>query len=100
MSAWPPGRKLALNAALPNGKFSWGVRNMTENEDLTPYSNFKVAKIGEDAMKDFLAEKHRDPDDATRHLGGEFYLTDKSFINTAWKLGCDAANEAESKDNG
>lgn len=100
LSAWPPGRKLALNTALPNGKFSWGVRNMTENEDLTPYANFNVAKIGEDAMKDFLAEKHRDSDDATRHLGGEFYLTDESSINSAWKLGCDAANEAESKNNG
>jgi len=58
LSAWPPGRKMALNAALPNGKFSWAVRNMTEHENPMPYSSFKIAKVGEDAMKDYLAEKH------------------------------------------
>lgn len=100
LSAWPPGRKMALNAALPNGKFVWVLRNMTENEALAPYSTFKIAKVGEDAMKDFLAEKHRSPDDATRHLGGEFYLVDENSIEKAWSLGCSAANKAESEQNG
>lgn len=100
LSAWPPGRKMALNATLPNGKFEWCLRKMTENEELAPYSNFKIAKIGEDAMKDYLAEKHKRPDDPTRHLGGEFYLTDKKSINLAWSQGCSAANKAESKLHG
>ena len=100
LSAWPAGRKIALNSAIPNGKFSWGIRNSNEKENQPPYSTFKVAKAGEDRMKDFLAAKHRDPADTTRHLGGEFYLTDEKSIGLAWSFGRDTAIESEGKTNG
>lgn len=49
-------------------------------------------------MKDFLVEKHRDPEDATRHLGGEFYLTNKKSIDIAWEIGRKEAMDAEKEE--
>lgn len=47
LSAWPAGRKLSLNSALPKGKFSWTIRNSTNEDGYNSYSNFKIAKVGE-----------------------------------------------------
>ncbi|MGJ8564023.1 MAG: hypothetical protein ACSHXY_10765 [Alphaproteobacteria bacterium] len=100
LSMSPQSRCDTLNNALPNGAYYWEVIRTTLLDNHERYSNFDVAKAGEDAMKSHLAQKHRDNTDSTKHLGGEFYLVETASIEEAWNIGRETALKAERENNG
>ncbi|MEP6827449.1 MAG: hypothetical protein ABJA10_05190, partial [Aestuariivirga sp.] len=62
----------------------WKIERTTSGMGMALYSSHTIAVQGEYAMKRHLA-KHAE------WLGGEFYLASHDVIETAWHLGCAAA---------
>jgi hypothetical protein len=89
LSVSPDLRRQALQKSMPRGIFRWKVARSTRLDGHAPYNGFAAAVAGEDAMKRHLARK-------AEWLGGEFYLASEAEIETAWRLGHEAATLAES----
>lgn len=84
LSASPELRRSSLQSALPRGAFNWMVHVHTTNGNPDDGFSFEAAVTGEYAMKKHLAQN-------SEWLGGEFYLASESDIESAWKLGQEAA---------
>lgn len=87
----PLARRDQIQSAYPRGAFEWAVLLPETIPDPPPYSNARVAIVGEDAMKKRLV------DDKAEVLGGEFFLVDDWLVNTTWAAGRFAAGEAQQK---
>ena len=86
LSCSPELRRQSLQSALPTGAFRWDVHWHSGSSDPGDGFSFDAAVTGEYAMKKFLAQN-------SEWLGGEFYLASESDVETARKLGDDAASE-------
>ena len=84
LSASPEMRRQSIQKAMPRGAFEWQIDRTTTSTGRKRYPGHAVAVKGENAMKRHLAA-HAD------WLGGEFYLASKADIESAWDLGCQAA---------
>ena len=71
---------------MPRGTFQWKVERTTTSSGRTCYPSHAIAVQGENAMKSHLAAH-------AEWLGGEFYLASEEDIETAWQLGCLAAEK-------
>lgn len=89
LSVSPDLRRQNLQKAMPRGVFRWQVVRSTRADGHDPYQGFSAAVAGEDAMKRHLARN-------AEWLGGEFYLASDAEIDTAWRLGREAAMVAQS----
>lgn len=88
LSISPETRRACFNRAIPEGAFSWEVHRSTLLDQDDRYPDFRIAERGEMAMKKYLSENGK-------WLRGEFYLADSKTINSAWKLGREAALNAQ-----
>jgi len=86
LSASPEMRRQSIQKAMPRGAFQWKVDRTTISSGRTRYPSHAVAVQGENAMKSHLAAH-------AEWLGGEFYLASEEEIETAWQLGCQAAQK-------
>ncbi len=86
MSVSPDLRRQYFQKVMPRGAFKWVIAKTTRRDGQIPYSGYRVAVAGENAMKEHLAAN-------SEWLGGEFYLASKAVIESAWKLGREAAME-------
>lgn len=84
LSVQPAGRCRDLQKHLPRGVFRWVVDRPRSDGPGDPGFMFDAAVVGENAMKTHLVAH-------AENLGGEFYLADDAAIETAWRLGHDAA---------
>jgi len=84
LSASPELRKQSLQNGMPNGAFSWMIHRTSGTGGRAASFSFEAAVAGEYAMKRQLAK-------CAVWLGGEFYLAKATDIETAWQLGCAAA---------
>lgn len=85
LSASPDMRRQAFQKSMPRGSFQWLVERTSMETGFDEYS-FDDAVAGEDAMKKHLSEH-------AEWLGGEFYLTTESEIETAWQKGNSTVKE-------
>jgi hypothetical protein len=95
LSMSPQFRLNALNSALPKGNFSWVIHKTTAGDGHDIYPNFKIAEIGEMAMKKYLGVS---PGNVDNHLNGEFYMATVDMIIEAWEAGRTAALAAMEDD--
>lgn len=86
LSGSPDMRRQHIQKAMPRGSFNWTVDRTLRSCGLNPCPNHKIAVVGEDAMKRYLA-RHAE------WLGSEFYLAHETDIDTAWQLGCQAVKD-------
>lgn len=84
LSTSPQLRMQSLQKTMPYGAFVWSVHRQSGNPGEGGSFSFEAAVTGEYAMKTFLSQN-------AEWLGGEFYLATKSDVETAWKLGQEAA---------
>ncbi len=85
----PLTRRDQIQSAYPRGAFRWTVMRPTDLSLPAPYSNARVAIVGEDAMKARLV------DEKAEVLGGEFFLAEEWLAHHTWTAGRVAAEEAE-----
>ncbi|AKI02264.1 hypothetical protein IMCC20628_03577 [Hoeflea sp. IMCC20628] len=85
-SGEPTARCYAFNKALPACAFHWHLLRIEDGNP--PWANWKVAQVGEDAMKYQLQRLDAEP------LGGEFFLATSGQIEHAWMRGRNAAMAA------
>lgn len=88
----PATRCDAFQRALPWGRYGWHVERSTRGDGDDRYPGSDIAIAGEDAMKDFLANK-------AEWLGGEFYAATEDQIEKAWKRGRKAARKRMKDDD-
>lgn len=86
LAASPDIRRQSIQKAMPHGAFRWTTDRTTTAHGRARYPNHAVAVRGENAMKSYLAAH-------AEWLGGEFYLASDEDIETAWHLGCQAAEK-------
>ena len=86
LSASPEIRRQSIQKAMPRGSFRWKVERTTTLSGRMRYPTHAIAVLGENAMKRHLAVH-------AEWLGGEFYLASEEDIETAWHLGCQAAEK-------
>lgn len=85
----PLTRRDQIQSAYPRGSYRWTVVRPHDPAEPAPYSNARVAIVGEDAMKARLVT------DKAEVLGGEFFLAEEWLVHHTWTSGRVAAEAAE-----
>lgn len=88
MSKSPEIRCNDFNRSLPACEYKWHVLHSTFREGAKPFPSSAHAIAGEDKMKSVLSKTERS-------LGGEFFLSSKASMASAWSLGKVAAASYE-----
>lgn len=84
----PSARRDQIQSAYPDGQFKWVIKYPHPVPDAAPYSNARVAIVGEDAMKRRLVTE------GAKVLGGEFFLAEDWLVHSTWTAGKFAAEKA------
>lgn len=84
----PSARRDQIQSAYPDGQYKWVIKYPQPIPDPAPYSNARVAIVGEDAMKRRLVTE------GAKVLGGEFFLAEDWLVHSTWRAGKFAAEKA------
>lgn len=67
------------NNALPKGAYKWEILYSGHKDNIKPYPNSKIAKIGEQKLQSVLMTPK-----LGKSLGGEFFLATERLVEHAW----------------